>query len=217
MRALLRTLSASLALLTFACSAQTGTPFEEGKQYKKVNEVATAPDSKRIRVEEVFWYGCGHCYAFEPTIEAWKAKKPADVDFVRLPASLGRPEGVAHQKAFYTAEALGLSDKIHKPLFDGIHQRHLPLTNQDNLRIFFNRETGVLPEVFDSTFNGFAVDNRVRRAESLIRSYGIASVPTVVVGGKYYTNATMNGNSFDGMMKAVDFLVAKVRQERQKQ
>lgn len=214
-RALLRTLLASLTLLTFACSAETES-FKEGEQYKKVRQVAQPPDPRRVLVEEVFWYGCSHCNAFDPVIEAWKARKAADVDFVRLPSSLGRPEGVAHQKAFYTAEALGLGEKIHKPLFDAIHRDHQPLGTQDALRAFFNRQTGVLPDVFDSTYAGFAVDNRVRRAEELIRAYGVASVPTVVVGGKYYTNASMSKNGFEGMISTIDHLVEKVRQERKK-
>jgi thiol:disulfide interchange protein DsbA len=217
MRALLRTLLASLTLLTaFACSAETGSGnFKEGEQYKKVRQVQDAPDPRRVTVEEVFWYGCQHCFHFDPTIEAWKARKPGDVDFARIPSSLGRPEGVVHQKAFYTAEALGVSDKIHKPLFDGIHKQGLPLVNQAALADFFNRQTGVLPDVFNSTFTGFTVGNRVQRAETLIRAYGIASVPTIVVGGKYYTNASLAGD-FDGMIKVTDFLIEKVRQERKK-
>jgi thiol:disulfide interchange protein DsbA len=193
MRGLMRALVASLALMSFACSAENaGAKFEEGKQYKAVKTAAKPVDPKRIAVEEFFWYGCQHCYHFEPEIHAWVAKrKPADVDFVRVPASLGRPEGTIHQKAFYTASSLGVGEKIHTPLFDGIHQKHLPLFTQDAIAAFFNQQVGVLPDVFSGTFTGFAVDSQVRRAEALAKDYGIFSVPTVVVGGKYQTNATL--------------------------
>lgn len=215
MRGLMRALVATLALMTFACSAQDsgGAKFEAGKQYKLVKTIAKPADPKRITVEEFFWYGCQHCFHFEPTISAWVAKKPADVDFIRVPASLGRPEGAIHQKAFYTAEALGIGEKIHKPLFDGIHEKHLPLFTQDALAQFFNAQNGVLPDVFASTFNGFAVANRVQRAESLARDYMIYSVPSVVVGGKYETNSTMAG-SFEGVPPVIDFLIEKIRKER---
>lgn len=218
MRILLRTLVACLTLATFACSAQTsGTEFKEGEQYKIVRDKQTPPDAKRVLVEEIFWYGCQHCYHFDPDIEAWNKTKAGDVEFVRLPSSLGRPEGVIHQKAYYTAEALGLTDKIHKPLFDGIHAQHLPLFTQDAIRSFFNRQTGVMPDVFDATFTGFAVDSRVRRADALMKAYGIASVPAIVVGGKYTTNAGMLGEGgFKAMIKCLDFLVNKVRQEQKK-
>lgn len=215
MRGLMRALVASLALMTFACSAQDGGgKFEAGKQYKLVQKVATPADPKRITVEEFFWYGCQHCFHFEPDINTWVAKKkPADVDFIRVPASLGRPEGTLHQKAFYTAEALGIGQKMHKPLFDGIHEKHLPLNTQDALAQFFNAQSGILPDLFASTFGGFAVANRVQRAEALARDYMIYSVPTVVVGGKYQTNSMMAG-SFPQTIEVIDFLIEKIRSER---
>ena len=215
MRGLMRALVASLALLSFACTAQDkNAQYEDGKHYKPVKTIAKPADPKRVTVEEFFWYGCQHCYHFEGEIGAWKSRKAADVDFIRIPASLGRPEGTAHQKAFYTAEALGIGEKIHKPLFDGIHEKRLPLFTQDALRNFFNEQSGVLPDVFNSTYTGFAVDSRVRRAETLAKDYLITSVPTVVVGGKYLTTAQMSGGTFADMTKVIDFLVEKVRKER---
>ena len=215
MRGLTRLMVLSLSLFSFACSAQDASAkFEEGKQFKQVKSIAKPVDAKRITVEEFFWYGCQHCFHFEPDISAWVAKrKPADVDFIQVPASLGRPEGMLHQKAFYSAEALGVSKQIHTALFEGIHEKRQPLFTQDALAGLFNAQSGVLPDVFASTFTGFAVDSRVRRAEALARDYQIFSVPSVVVGGKYQTNSTMAG-SFPEVLKVVDFLIEKVRKER---
>ncbi len=218
MRVLLRGLAAAcLTLVTFACSA-AGTEFKEGEQYKLVREAQKPSDPKRILVEEVFWYGCQHCYHFDPYIEAWKKTKAGDVDFVRLPSSLGRAEGVLHQKAFYTAQSLNVGDKIHKPLFDGIHEQHnTALFTEDGIGQLFYRQAGIAPEAFKGTFEGFAVDSQVRRADALMRGYGIASVPALIVGGKYTTNAGMIGKGgFEDMIKCLDVLIEKVRQERKK-
>lgn len=215
MRGLLRALVASLALLSLACSAQDkGVQYQEGKHFKAVKTAAKPVDPKRITVEEFFWYGCQHCFHFEPTINAWKARKPADVDFARIPNSLGQAAGIAHQKAFYTAEALNVSDQIHPALFSAIHEKRQQVFTQEALAAFFNAQTGILPDVFNSTFTGFAVDSRVRRADTLSKDYLIFSVPTVVVGGKYQTTAQMAGGSFDDMTKVIDFLIEKVRKER---
>ncbi|MFA5938974.1 MAG: thiol:disulfide interchange protein DsbA/DsbL [Sinimarinibacterium sp.] len=214
MRSMVRGVSAAVfALFAFACSAQDAATFTEGKQYKKVREVQAPADPKRIEVAEFFWYGCPHCYAFDPTIEAWAKKRAGDVDFVRVPSTLGRKEGVMHAKAFYSAEALNVGEKMHKPLFEAIQNDHIPLTSEAEIQFLFNKTTGIMPDVFSATFKGFAVDARVRKAEQLAMSYGITSVPTVVVGGKYITGAAMAGG-FDQATKAIDFLVDKVRKER---
>ncbi|MDD3764480.1 MAG: thiol:disulfide interchange protein DsbA/DsbL [Nevskiales bacterium] len=207
-------LAAALSLTALACSAgDTASAYTEGKHYKEVRNVQAPTDPKRIEVDEFFWYGCPHCFAFDPTIEAWAKTKPADVDFVRVPNSLGRPQGVIHAKAYYTAEALGVLDQMHHPLFNTIQNDHIPLSDEAQLATVFNKYTGVLPDVFSSTFNGFSVDAKTRKAEQMARDFGITSVPTVVVGGKYVTSGSMAG-SFQEATKVIDFLIEKVRKER---
>jgi protein dithiol oxidoreductase (disulfide-forming) len=215
MRILVRGLAAAVfSMLAFACSAQDGSAkYDEGKHYKRVREVQAPADPKRIEVAEFFWYGCPHCYAFDPVIDAWAEKRAGDVDFVRYPATLGRPIGVLHAKAFYTAEALNVFDAVHDAMFAAIHKQGLPLSSEAQIQGLFTNTTGVLPDVFNATFKGFAVDSRVRKAEQLAQSYGVVSVPTVIVGGKYVTNGTMAGG-FEEEKKVIDFLVEKVRKER---
>ena len=216
MRVLLAGLfSTGLSLMSFASSAET-TEFKEGEQYKLVRDVQKPLDAKRILVEEAFWYGCQHCFHFDPKVEAWRKTKAADVDFARLPSSLGHPEGVLHQKAYFTAQSLNIGDKIHTPLFDGIHVKHdTSLFTQGGIGTLFYRQAAISEDVFNGTFAGFAVDSQVRRTDALLRAYGIASVPAIVVGGKYTTNASLAGD-FDKMIKVTDFLIEKVRQERKK-
>ena len=200
------------ALMPLACSA--GAPqYTEGTDYARVRAVEAPPHAKRIQVEEFFWYGCPHCYDFDPDISEWVAHKPADVDFVRVPNSLGRPVGILHSKAFYTAEVLNFGDKLHKPFFDAIHKYNQPMNPAGPLQAFFPAQSGVMPGIFNRTFNSFAVDSRVRRAEQLSQDYGIDSVPTVVVGGEYYTNGSL-AKGFPNMLKVLDFLIDKVRKER---
>ena len=214
MRFLSRLLLSVSVLLPLACSAATpAADFKEGTHYGKVREAQPPVDAKRIEVDEFFWYGCPHCYHLDSTVDAWRAHKPADVDFVRVPNSLGRPEGIMHSKAFYTAEVLNLGEKIHKPLFAAIHEQNQMMVTQPALQAFFTAQIGILPDVFNSTFVGFAVGTRVNKAEAMAKAYGIASVPTLVIGGKYVTNVTMGGTP-EQTFKIVDFLIEKVRGER---
>lgn len=218
MRLLARALLSVVSLLPLACSAAdapaaAAPEIKEDVQYKRVPAEQKPADPRRIEVDEFFWYGCPHCYHLDPEIYKWLPTKPADVDFVRVPNSLGRPEGMLHSKAFYTAQVLNLGEKIHRPLFDAIHKSHTPMVTEADIQAFFTAQSGVLPDVFTGTFRGFAVDSQVRRAEDLAKTYAISSVPTIVVGGKYYTNGTLAGD-FPKVMQTVDFLINKIRQER---
>lgn len=215
MRHALRVLiAAALTVSAFACSAaDTSAKFEEGKQYKKVSEVQAPADKSRIEVAEFFWYGCPHCYAFDPSLRAWEKSKPADVDFVRYPNSLGHPQGLLHSRAFYTAMALGVFDTMHVALFDAIHKDGNPLSSEAQIAALFKKDAGVDANKFSGTFDGFVVDAQVRKAEDLSRSYGIYSVPTIVVGGKYATGPAMTGG-LEQTIAAINFLVDKVRKER---
>ena len=208
-----RGLLLALSLSPLVCGAQATASFTDGKEFKKVREVQTPADAKRVLVEEFFWYGCPHCYALDPSIEAWKAKKAADVDFVRVPATLGRPDGELHQKAFYIAEALGVGEKIHKPLFTAIHDRHQPMATADQIKALFQKEAGVAPADFDKNTSSFMVDSRIRRSQQLAIAYGITSVPTIVVGGKYVTSPALAGGT-EKAMQVTDFLIDKVKKER---
>lgn len=212
MKSWFRRLLLATALLPLACGAQP-LAYQEGKQYTQVKQPVPPPDAKRVMVEEFFWYGCPHCFAADPAVDAWKAKKPDYVDFQRIPATLGRPDGEVHARAFYIAESLGVLDKTHAPLFSAIHVRKQPMASLESVRKLFGDVAGVKPEEFDKATSSFMVDSRLRRADQLMRSYQLTSVPTLVVGGRYVTNATMAGG-MDKMMQVVSFLTEKVRQER---
>ena len=182
MRIALRGILAALMALPLACSADTAPePYRLGQHYKIAREELAPADPARIEVAEAFWYGCPHCHAFEPFVASWLAKKPADVDFVRYPASLGRPIGVLHSKAYFAAESLGVLGLTHKPLFDALHRERQRLDTPDTLRAFFVKTAGIGAEDFDGAFTGFAVDNRVRKSEQALRELGVSSVPVTVV------------------------------------
>jgi protein dithiol oxidoreductase (disulfide-forming) len=193
-----------LSLFAVACSAD----YTLGKNYREVPDPQQPDNPKRITVEEFFWYGCPHCYALEPTINKWLEHKPADVDFVRVPNTLGRPIGELHERAFYIAKALGIVDKTHEPLFDAIHKQGQPMSTLESIRDFYIQTAGIKQQDFDGIAHSFVVDGDMRRADNLAMSYAVTGTPTVVVGGKYAIDAQ------EDMFKVVDFVIDKVRKER---
>jgi thiol:disulfide interchange protein DsbA len=198
-------LSFSLLLIS-PLAAAADPPFIEGVHYKLVNPPLPTPQSDKIEVIEMFWYGCPHCYHFEPLLEKWIKSKSDKVAFVHVPA-IFRDSWLLHAQAFYTAEALGVLDKVHRPLFDAIHLKKQPLKTKDELANFFATQ-GVAKKDFLSTFESFAVQGKVQQAVVITRTSGITGVPAMIVNGKYRTDAELAGG-FERMLKVVDYLTAQ--------
>jgi thiol:disulfide interchange protein DsbA len=165
----------------------------------------------KIEVVEVFLYTCPHCYAFEPVVSAWKQKLPADVAFVRVPASFGAT-GALLARTYYAAEALGVQEKMHQAIFDAIHKQRRSLNSEEDVVKLF-AENGVDPGVFRSALHSFAVDGKARRAQQLEVGYGITGVPAMTVNGKYGISIAKLGEH--GMLKVADELIARERKATQ--
>lgn len=195
----LASLLASSALLGIATSAL-------GAEYEAVIPPQPTSNPDKIEVVELFWYRCPHCYRLLPAMERWLQNKPDNVEFVRMPAIL-TGNWALHARAYYTAEALGIVDKIHRPLFDAIHAERRNLNSEQTLKEFF-AEYGVDAETFDKTWRSFAVETQVRKARVMTERYGISGTPAVVVNGKYRTDGVMTGN-YANMLRVVDELIAR--------
>ena len=187
------TVRPSLRLGGAATTAATSAKFKEGTNYVRlVPTQATSVAPGKVEVVEVFWYGCGHCFELDPSLEAWRVKgKPANVEFVRVPAMWNDTLRM-HARVFYTAELLGKLEQLHAPIFREIHVKNNPLNSIEKVTAFF-RENGVGTDEFQQAFSSFAVEAKLQRADVLNRRYRIESVPSLIVNGKYKTDAGMAG------------------------
>jgi len=181
---------------------------EDGFDYQSVTPPVPVQNqtSGRVEVVEMFWYGCPHCLHFEPVINNWARQKPSNVDFFRIPA-IFRDSWESLARAFYTAEALGVLDRIHPALFKAIQEQRRKLDTAQEIRTFF-AEHGVPSSDFDQVFNSFGIETKIRRAKDLTRRYGIDGVPAVIVQGKYRTNGTLTGG-LENVPPVIDALIQR--------
>jgi len=180
--------------------------FRLGVDYFRLSPTQpTSSSPDQVEVAEVFWYGCPHCRAFDPYLARWVQTKPEYVSFVRIPA-VWNPLLQLHARAFYTAEALGKGAEMHEEFFREIHERGNALDTEEKLQEFFGR-FGVDAARFKSTFESFAVQAKLQRADELNRRYRIGSVPTLVINGKYTTDGGQAA-SYDDLLSLVTELAA---------
>lgn len=182
---------------------------DEGFDYKRIQPALPLPHGDKPEVLEIFWYGCPHCYQMQPLLEAWRTRHGKDIAFHRMPAVLGE-SWVLHARAYYAAEALGVLERIHRPLFDAIHLQHKPLGNEAAL-VELIASRGVDAAKFRDALHSFAVDAKVRQATETCRSIKLDGVPALVIDGQYLTSPTLTG-SREKTLQTVDLLVAQSRQ-----
>ena len=208
----MRNLILSAALVTaslFGMTAQAAdVPLEAGKTYVELSNPVPVAVPGKIEVVELFWYGCPHCYAFEPTINPWAEKLPKDVNFRRIPAMFGGPWD-AHGQLFLTLEAMGVEHKVHNAVFEAIQKQGKRLTKPDEMADFVATQ-GVDKDKFLATFNSFAIQGQIKQAKELAQKYGVQGVPTLIVNGKYRFDLGTAGGP-EAVLNVADQLIAKER------
>lgn len=210
MRALL--VAALFALIApLAATAADAPAYREGEHYIRLDQPVRTRNPARIEVVELFSYGCPHCYTFEKPVEAWRQRQPDDVDFWRSPVTWN-PLTTLQARAYFTARALGVLDRVHTPLFEALHVHNRSLSSKEAIGKLF-AEYGVDPAKFDKAFDSFGVDSQVKQAGARALSYRIEGTPEMVVAGKYRVSGR-NIDSQAEMLKVVDFLVEKERASR---
>jgi len=208
MRHIAITLLASL-FLPFALAAETAETddFYFDLRYEVITPQQVTQSPGKVEVVELFWYGCPHCNDFEPYIQKWLKNQPEGTSFRRLPVVF-RDDWVPHARAYFTAEALDVVDKIHVPMFNAIHKRKKKMDTVDELAELFEKAAGVEKKLFLETYNSFGVSSKLRYAAQMQRSYGISGVPTIIVNGKYRTSAGTAGG-YGHIIDVINHLVEK--------
>jgi protein dithiol oxidoreductase (disulfide-forming) len=206
-----RLLSALFGLfLAFASFAQVAP--SEGSDYIELNPPQSVESPNKIEVIEFFWYRCPHCYALEPDLEAWVKRLPRDVQFKRVPGILN-DDWAVDARVFYALEAIGEVGRVHRALFDAIHQQGGVRLRGDAFAKWvadWLAKQKVDMAKYDAASHSFTVESRLRRAAQMARSYQLDGVPTLVVQGRYLVLAKTSPKE---MLATTDFLIGETRKQ----
>ena len=195
----------------------------EGKNYFLIDPAQPTSHPGKIEVTEVFSYGCPACNGFHSTAEQIARNLPPNAVMNYLAASFRPDENwPMYQRAFYAAQALGLVDKTHDAMFDavwksgelstynlkssGLKPHSAWPTIEDAAK--FYAKYGVDPQEFVGVANSFTVNTRMKRADDLMKAYGVESTPTMVINGKYRFTASSAGG-YAQSIELTQWLVAK--------
>ncbi|MEW9622719.1 thiol:disulfide interchange protein DsbA/DsbL [Rhodanobacter geophilus] len=195
------------ATTTAAATPAAAVPFVddgkwvEGKDYYRIDPAQPKyiPTDK-IEVVEVFSYACPACNAFHGAMDQIEHSLPADAVVHYLPAAFRPDENwPVYQRAFFAAEALGVRAKAHDAFYDATWKTGETATYDlstgqpkpkgawptiDDIAKFYAK-FGVDPKEFVAVANSFSVNTKMKQADDLMKAYGVAGTPTIVVDGKY--------------------------------
>ena len=188
-------------------NAQT-QPLVEGKDYLRLGTPLAVPAGK-IEVIDFFWYGCPHCYSFEPALEAWARKLPADVAFRRLPVMFREEPFGTHARMYYAVEAMGLLDSVHRKIFAAIHDEKATLSKAAEISAFMTKN-GVDGAKFVDVMNSFAVQTKLLKSRQVVEAFKLDGVPALGIQGKYVTSGTIAGTPARALM-VTDSLIQRSR------
>ncbi len=173
---------------------------------------ASTESSGKVEVIEFFWYRCPHCYSLEPDLESWVKRLPRDVQFKRVPGILN-DDWAIDARIFYTLEALGELERLHRPLFDAIHQQGGVRLHGDAFAKWVadwlaKQKVGMAK--YDAALRSFTVESKLRRTVQMGRAYRLEGVPTLAVQGRYLVIASASQRA---MLATTDFLIGEARKQ----
>ena len=213
MNPLRRSLVAAATLAAMGLRAPAhAQAFQAGRNYDVLNPSlpVDAPAGK-IEVLEFFWYGCIHCYNFEPTVNLWLKGAAPDIAFRQVPA-IFNDRWKHDAQIYYSFEAMGALPKVHQPLFDAIHKSKLETTNRKAFDEFLGKQ-GVDLKKFEEAFKSFGVQSKMKRAYQTTRAYRVDGTPSLAVHGTYTITADQGGSA-KGMFAVADYLADTIRKNK---
>ncbi len=201
-----RTLLKELGALALLSASPLAFAQQGGQRFVTLpSKVASDVPAGKIEVVEFFHYGCPHCRNFDPLLKLWVGKQPDDVVFRHVPVMWGNQQQIGLARLYYGLEAEGSLERLNKEVFVAVQDKKLPLHTADGAKEWVATQ-GVDADKFAKGYQEAPLMN----ADSLTRSYRIQGVPSMAVGGRFVTSASLTG-SHEGTLAVVDELIAQVR------
>jgi thiol:disulfide interchange protein DsbA len=207
-------LSAAVLGLVISFSGLSGAQspkIEEGFDYRILPTPQPVESKGKVEVIEFCWYGCPHCYDFEPELNAWLKRQPKDVIFRKVPVAF-RDDFMPHSQLFYALEAMGKGDALNDKVMYAMHKENKRLMTENEIADWAASQ-GIDRNTFLATYRSFAVVSKARVARQMADAYRIDGVPTIVMQGRYVTSPSIAGTKAKAI-SVMEHLEQKIRKDK---
>lgn len=197
--------------LTIVALPAAAQQFRRDVDYRLIPQPQPVESGDRIEVIDFFFYACPYCSELLPHLERWRARKPADVVFRRVPV-VRHDTWVPLAKTYYTLEAMGEAERLHGAVFRSYHVEDLSMS-QEKVIAEWAEKHGLDREKFMTIYRSDETLKKVERARKMTMDYDIEGTPSVVVDGKYLTSTGMTP-SVPQVIPVIDGMIRIARQQR---
>lgn len=180
----------------------------EGKEFTRLKDPVAVAGNGKIEVIEFFGYWCPHCAAFEPSLDAWARKLPADVNFRRIPVAFSAAQE-PYQKLYFALEAIGQVPTLHAKVFIAVHGQRQRLDKEAEIAALATAN-GVDGAKLIDAMKSFSVATKANQARQLAQAYRLDGVPALAVHGRFMTSVGQAG-SHERALAVVDALLQQSR------
>jgi len=196
-----RYIALSMGALLIALAALTVSRTTQAAGFEIIDPPQNTTVSDKVEVLEYLWLGCPHCYALEPSMEAWEKDKPDYIHFVREAPPLN-PSWENHSRGFYAAQLLDKEEEFVVAMFEAIHQKKQPMRDKKKIAELAGT-LGMDESKFLSAMDSFAVEGKLKRATAMAIKAGISSVPSIIINGKYRASSSISGGH-EGIIETIN-------------
>ncbi|HVR80581.1 MAG TPA: thiol:disulfide interchange protein DsbA/DsbL [Luteimonas sp.] len=197
-------------LLPLSVAATPATAPVAGEDYVLIDGGQPyQPLAGKIEIAEVFAYWCSHCADFQPQVDAWTRKLPADVRFSYVPAVFS--DGDPYARAYFAAEDARALTRTHAATFRAIHDDKTLAMNAtvDEIAWFYGQH-GLDAAKTKTAMTSAATEAKLQRAHDFALRSGVEGTPTLIVNGRY----RVQGRTHEDALRIAGQLIAQLRAAR---
>ncbi|MCH2568640.1 MAG: thiol:disulfide interchange protein DsbA/DsbL [Pseudomonadales bacterium] len=192
-------------LMSLVVTERVSGEFIEGEDYLVLEEPRRVRGDA-IEIMEFFSYGCIHCYSLDPRLDDLIETHGDTIRFVRTPVvsnEYWRRLGAV----YFALRETNQQANLHTPFFDAIHMTQLQFPDDDSVGTWVD-DQGADGAAFVEAMKSSNVQRRLEGADRLARTARVASVPALLVNGKYLVRPTRDV-SVQRMLQVADHLIER--------
>lgn len=144
-------------------------------------------------VADFFFYGCPHCRAFEPMLEAWAKEHRDGVAIKRVPVTGGRPVLIRQAALFYALDTLDEIPAKDGAVFQAVASNaEFPVSDSDLIE--WARNENIDPGRLLAAYHAPGIRARIEAGDQAFHEMALSTVPAVSVRGRWVVTPATAGS-----------------------